>query len=299
VSVSSGLIFNVQRFSTMDGPGIRTTVFFKGCPLSCPWCHNPEGLSSSVELVVHETRCIGCGSCVDACPHGVASEGLFDLASCARCGTCAAVCPADARQVVGRRWTASEVRDAVLRDRIFFDDSGGGVTFSGGEPLAQPSFLIACLEACRAVGLATAIDTSGYAPPDVMLAASARADLVLFDLKLVDEEEHQRVIGVPLAPILANLRAVADTSCRIWLRVPIVPGFTDGEGNLHRIVAIAARTPGVERVSLLPYHSTASAKLSRLRLPRPLANPVTPSPDLVTAVAERFRAGGLEVSIGG
>ncbi|HPU56460.1 MAG TPA: glycyl-radical enzyme activating protein, partial [Verrucomicrobiota bacterium] len=195
-----GLVFNIQRYSLHDGPGIRTTVFLKGCPLCCQWCHNPEGIAARREIVVVENRCIICGECRDACPLASALDCSGPLpprlADCTLCGACVDACPTGARQMIGRTMSVEDVLCVVRRDRTFYDDSGGGLTVSGGEPLSQPRFLLALLEACRAEGLHSVLDTTGFGRVEHLLAASALAGLVLYDLKAFDEELHLRLTGV-------------------------------------------------------------------------------------------------------
>jgi pyruvate formate lyase activating enzyme len=251
VNAPRGRIFNLQRFSLHDGPGIRTTVFFKGCPLDCAWCHNPESRSSE------------------------ASAGA------------------------GREVSVAEVLAEVARDRPFYETSGGGVTFSGGEPLAQPEFLLACLQACRNEGLSTALDTCGFAPEIHLLAAAALSDLVLYDLKALDDRVHAQATGVSNGPILENLCALAQSGARIWLRMPIVPTVNDGALDMAGAVALARGLPGVERVCLLPYHAMGVDKALRLGQ-EPRFGPVpSPSQETLDALAAPFREAGLAVQIGG
>jgi pyruvate formate lyase activating enzyme len=291
-----GRIFDVQRYSLHDGPGIRTTVFLKGCPLECAWCHNPESQSFAPEVLLTRSRCLSCGTCATVCPHGAPPPGS---PLCTACGACVEACPAGARQLAGREATVGDVMREVLRDRVFYDDSGGGVTFSGGEPLAQPDFLAALLDACRAAEIHTVVDTCGFAPRERLLALVPRVDLFLFDVKLVDDARHRALTGVPSAPILANLRALAEAGAAVWIRVPIVPGLTDGEADLSAAADLVARLPGSHRVSLLPYHRTGEGKARRLGRERPDLTMEPPSPERLDEAAALFRARGIPTRIGG
>jgi pyruvate formate lyase activating enzyme len=294
--VVSGLVFNVQRYSLHDGPGIRTTVFLKGCPARCLWCHNPEGQSFAPEILVVETRCASCGTCAAACPHGAPPPGS---GLCTACGACVEACPAGARQLAGREMTVDAVVDEVLRDRVFYEESGGGVTFSGGEPLAQPEFLAGLLAACRAAGIHTAVDTCGFSPRERLLVLASLVDLFLFDVKLLDDARHRALTGLPAAPILDNLRALAAVHANVWIRVPVVPGYTDAEADIAATAALVAGLPGVRRVSLLPYHRTGTQKARRLGRTSPLDIPAPPSPGRLDTLAALFRERGLPVQIGG
>lgn len=308
-----GRIFNIQRFSVHDGPGIRTTVFLKGCPLRCVWCHNPESIRGEVELARFESRCIHCGRCVEACPTGrlaALDRGDGDEApACILCGTCAEVCPAAARQLVGRTVTVDELLAEILRDRIFFDDSRGGVTFSGGEPLSQPDFLAAALEACRAAGVNTAVDTSGFCRLEDLLRVAQWTDLFLFDLKQMDDARHRELTGVSNRRILDNLSALAgrlagsngsaaSSEPRIRIRVPVIPGMNDDRANLKAVARFAASLPGVHRVDLLPYHAHGLGKLGRLGGGPPAEAIPRVDPAHLDFLAAVVRDAGLEPSIG-
>ncbi len=296
----TGVCFDVQRFSIHDGPGIRTTVFLKGCPLSCPWCHNPESQALRPEIRIIETRCIHCGSCGAVCSEGLAG-GPYppDPARCLRCGACAEVCPTGTRQLVGRSYGVTEILEAVERDRPFYDESGGGVTFSGGEPLLQWRFLVACLEAARRRGLHTAVDTSGFASVSVIRAVAAWTDLFLYDLKVLDAARHLAFTGVPLEPILRNLRALDRAGTRIWLRVPFVPGYTDDEANLTALGTFAAGLRHTRQLHLLPYHRLGADKYARLGRPDHLGAVEPPTTAVVEGAATYLRTFGLDVRVGG
>jgi pyruvate formate lyase activating enzyme len=266
----SGLILHVQRLSTEDGPGIRSTVFFKQCPLACKWCHNPESLSSKPELQWVQSRCIGCRSCVGACPRGLIAlgrEGLsVDRTRCEGCGTCAGECPTNALELLGRRVRAEALADELARDRTYFDASSGGVTLSGGEPLAQAGFAAALLGGLKKRGIQTALDTSGFSSIGNLRRVLPDTDLVLFDLKLIDSDRHRAFTGQPNETILANLLAVRAEGRRMWIRTPLVPGATAARENLMGIGGfIAEHLDGcVERWDLCAFNNLCREQYRRL-----------------------------------
>ena len=293
-----GRVLNIQRFAVHDGPGLRTTVFFKGCPARCPWCHNPESQSFVPELMRFPERCVSCGSCAAACAHGLCPDG-FDRNLCAGCTRCAEACPSGARQIAGRWMTVDEVLADVESDRVFYEASNGGLTCSGGEPLSQPRFLHKLLETAKSRGLSTCVDTCGAGSRRALLAIAPLTDIFLYDLKTMDERRHRVFTGLPLAPLLGNLAALAAVHECIWIRIPIVPGLTDDRADLERAGEVVAGMPGVRRVCLLPYHKHGSAKFHRLGRPYTLPDAVPPRAQALDAIAALFRRRGLDTQIGG
>jgi pyruvate formate lyase activating enzyme len=300
---ATGRIFNMQRCSVHDGPGIRTSVFLKGCPLSCAWCHNPEGIDEAPDLMISADRCLSCGACSEVCPVGeggaVPAGDIWDRALCTRCGSCVEVCPADARELAGREIGVCDLVDELERDRVFFVSSDGGVTFSGGEPLAQARFLAECLAECRRRGLHTAVDTCGLAPTQTLLEIARLADLMLVDLKHMDSARHHRGTGSDNRPILENLRALSGEESEIWIRVPLIPGFNDDSANIEAIGAFLESLPRRHRVFVLPYHGIANAKRSRLGEAGDRPDFFPPGVEALDSVAGILAAHDLEVTIGG
>ncbi|MCX7681715.1 MAG: glycyl-radical enzyme activating protein [Anaerolineae bacterium] len=297
---AEGIVFDIRRFSIHDGPGIRTTEFLKGCPLRCRWCHNPEGLNPGLEMMFWPRRCLGCGACLLACPQGAISQNgstvSTDRSKCTLCGECVAVCYAEARQIVGRRMSVAQVMAEVARDLPFYDESGGGVTLSGGEPLAQPDFVRALLRACKKKGIHTALDTCGFAAWEVLDSIREYVDLFLYDLKLMDDARHRQCTGVSNALILSNLQALSRCGHAIVIRIPLIPGINDDEDNLRQTGVFAAALPHLLRVDLLPYHSMSSDKYSRLDMTYPLPATRPPSAERVAEIAQMLREFGLEVT---
>jgi len=267
-SGETGVLFDIKRFALHDGPGIRTTVFFKGCPLSCAWCHNPESQRPGPELMFWEERCVGCGACVSSCPvEAISIAGGIartDRERCTGCGACVSSCPVDARSIAGEAWSLERVLSEIEKDVLFYDESGGGVTLSGGEPLAQASFAVSLLEACRRRRIHTVVDTCGYGDGDELEAMAATTDLLLYDLKQMDDRRHREWTGVSNRPILDNLKRLDRGGHRLWIRVPLIPNVNDGEENLRALGALIAELTSVEAVYLLPFHRGGERKRERL-----------------------------------
>jgi pyruvate formate lyase activating enzyme len=301
--VTKGIVFDIKKYSIHDGPGIRTTVFLKGCSLHCWWCHNPESRSVTGELILREERCIGCGECLKACPHDaivVSEKGLITSRErCRACGTCAAVCPAEAREIIGREMTVGEVMNEIEKDVIFYDQSGGGATFSGGEPQMQPEFLGALLDACRKKEIHTVVDTTGYAATGTVLNIAEKTDLFLYDLKHMDPEKHLLHTGVSNELILQNLRVLAESGVRVIVRIPLIPGVNDDDGNISRTASFISSLPGVNTVNILPYHGAGREKSRRLGMCYRLPDQKAPSIDRTQEIAQSLSAQGLDVKIGG
>jgi pyruvate formate lyase activating enzyme len=298
-----GLVSNIQRYSVSDGPGIRTTVFLKGCPLACKWCHNPESMSSRKQLVLRGDRCIGCGECLAVCEAKAitrSGSGLAtDRARCVTCGRCVEVCYAGARELAGCEMATGDVMEEVLKDRVFCERSGGGVTFSGGEPFHQPGFLLSLLKASRAEGIHTAVDTSGYAPQEVLNEAEGLVDLFLFDLKTRDDARHKDFTGVSNRLILENLRRLAGHQNTVIVRVPVIPGFNDDATEICRIGALIADIPGIDEVHLLPYHRSGIDKYRRLGLQYDMEVVAEPSREKLETLARELAQHVATVVLGG
>ena len=301
-----GVVFDIQRFALYDGPGIRTLVFLKGCPLRCWWCQNPEGLTTRPSLVYLAYKCIRCKTCLAACKKRAL---LFDEENkvirfnrelCELCGTCARLCPTTAIRLVGKVMTVEEVMNEIERDIPFYDASGGGVTFSGGEPLMQPNFLVRLLEACRSRGVHTAIETSGYAPTSVFKKVLNLVDLLLFDIKLADDVEHTKYTGVSNKPILNNLLYANSAGKPVIIRIPVIPTITDTDKNVLGIEKILSllNLSKVIRVDLLPYHDVKE-KYERLGLEYKMPSVQRVSEDRLNYIKERIEKLGLRVTIGG
>lgn len=299
----TGYIFDIKRFSIHDGPGIRTTVFLKGCPLSCQWCHNPESQKSTPELIFHSHRCIQCGSCLPACPNNAISLNnnsyLTNRALCKVCGACVDVCYPGAREIVGRILTPAEVVGEVLKDQVFYDQSNGGVTYSGGEPLHQLEFLKECLRKSKEKGLHTALDTSGYAPWDVFMQMLPYIDLVLYDVKILDSQMHKDFTGVDSQLIAENLSNLVDYGKEVFIRYPVLPGVNDSKEQIQDLGTYLSKFKRISQVDLLPYHTMSADKYNRLDRQFNFECDYSPNKDELQKIENQLTELGLKVSIGG
>ena len=282
--MTTGTIFDIKRYAIHDGPGIRTAVFLKGCPLKCWWCHNPEGQGKQVQLIYRANRCRSFKSCVDACPIGAVhwdGTSVTDWERCDACGKCAEACSAGAREMVGWEVTVESVMAEVERDIPFYDQSGGGVTFTGGEPMFQLDFLRELLAASHQRGIHTIVDTSGYASWESFEAIFPLVDLFLYDLKLMDDLRHRRYTSVSNQRILENLAGLSQKGARIIVRMPLIPGINDDEVNMQSSAAFLSHLPALEGVELMPYHEIGLAKYPALGMNYQLGGITPPSPHAI------------------
>lgn len=266
-------IFSIKQYAIHDGPDIRTTVFLKGCPLSCWWCHNPEGLKQEYDLIINRERCVGCRECVSACDQGALSfidkQITLDSTRCTLCLSCLEICPALVFEQTGWKATIAEVIQEIEKDIPFFDQSGGGVTFSGGEPLMQAPQLIQLLQECGKLGIHRAVDTSLFAKQDTVLEVARHAELFLVDLKSMDDDKHRLYTGVSNSLILANIQELSASGMEIIIRIPLIPGINDDEKNITASAEFLSQLPGTISVELLPYHSSAKTKYDKLDMMYP------------------------------
>lgn len=297
-----GNIINIQKYSVHDGPGIRTTIFFKGCPLSCWWCHNPESQNIQHEIMFFEERCTSCGNCVKRCPqNAIAVKDTYlivDKNKCALCGKCTDFCPRNAREYVGRDMTVPELMKEIIKDEVFYDESSGGVTFSGGEPLIHADFLDEVLKKCKDRGIHTAVDTSGYVSWDKFEKIADKVDLFLFDLKHMNNEKHIKYMNVPNLLILENLKKLSDKGCNIFIRIPIIVGVNDDEENISETIKFLSNL-NIVQVNLLPYHKMGMNKYRRLKMDYKLSGMEKPSNEKMDEIVGKFREIGVKVKIGG
>jgi pyruvate formate lyase activating enzyme len=292
-----GIVFDIKRYAIHDGPGIRTTVFLKGCPLNCLWCHNPEGISSEPEFMWRKERCIDCRECQKSCPREAISFSdrlLLDSQKCDLCGACWTACPSHALELIGKKMTVPHVMKEIEKDIIFYDESGGGVTFSGGEPLLQPDFLYNLLKACNKRGIHTAVDTSGYTSPDILLKISRYTDLFLYDVKVIDDEIHKKYTGVSNTLILENLKMLSNNK-RVIVRFPVIPGVNDDKRSTQEIGTFLSSLP-IEEVAILPYHKAGIEKGKRLTTPRNSFIRDVPSTKTLDRIGKELKYYGLKVT---
>lgn len=298
--MTAGMIFDIKKYSINDGPGIRTTVFLKGCPLDCWWCHNPESKSNKPELMYRANRCTLCAECVDDCPLGAISlngKANTNRNVCDSCGLCADVCYNGARELLGREMTVADIMKEIERDVPFFDQSKGGVTFSGGEPLLQRKFLAEVLKACRAHDIHTVVDTSGFASWETFESIREDVNLFLYDLKSMDDEQHKKYTGVSNKLVLENLRRLDDVGTHCVVRIPLIPGVNDNQENLVESGKFLASLRNVQSVDLMGYHDIAQGKYESLGMEYRLPETKAPLAQSMQAAAKLLEDFGLKVKI--
>lgn len=268
------IVFDIKKFAIHDGPGIRTTVFLKGCPLKCVWCHNPESQGGMPEISFLDGKCIRCGYCVEICPgkcHSITEEGhFFERGVCQKCGKCAEECYSEALEVIGKNMSVREVMDEVMKDAPFYETSKGGLTVSGGEPMMQFDFTMALLREAKKNKLHTCLDTSGFAPFDKYEKILDLVDIFLYDLKETDSAKHEEFTGAPLEPILKNLKLLDQNGAKLILRCPVIPGFNDREEHLRQIGETAEALDNILEINVHPYHPLGKSKSSRIGKEYPL-----------------------------
>lgn len=309
------LIFDIRRYSINDGPGIRITIFMKGCPLKCAWCHNPESQSPKVQKLYTESKCIGAQDCIEVCPEAALTltpNGIVtDTEKCTLCGLCANACPTKAIEMSGKLYGVNELMEIIERERVHIEHSNGGVTFSGGEPLMHPGFLIEMLDACGEKGLHRTVDTCGFASTETLLEVAKRTDLFLYDLKLMDPVQHKKWTGADNRIILKNLTLLAETGANINIRIPFIKNVNTSAEEISKMADFVARlqdknrgletaTPGKTLlVNLLPYHNIASGKYKKLEMGYNSEEMEEPTEKEIQQAIKIFNKFGIEVEVGG
>jgi pyruvate formate lyase activating enzyme len=301
---NKGIIFDIARYSIHDGPGIRTTVYMKGCPLNCLWCHNPEGIRPEPQISYLKNRCIGCGNCISVCPHGAISceeDGSIriDYSKCAACGDCAEQCNSLALELVGKEMSVGELVSAVERDKAFYEESGGGVTFSGGEPFMQPDFLLEALTECRKRGIRTAVETCGFCDSQILMDAAEKTGLFLFDVKLMDSNRHKKATGVPNEQILENLSRLIEKGYNVTVRFPLIPGINDDGENIDSLGRFLSGMKRIPALHILPFHGLGREKALRFGGEYKMTDCKPPETKDVEEIADNLRKRKIQVIIGG
>jgi pyruvate formate lyase activating enzyme len=298
------LIFDIKHYAINDGPGIRTVIFFKGCNLHCAWCHNPESISPKIEKMYSPAKCIGCGTCVETCPENaltLTADGIVtDTDLCTVCGKCAEVCPTLAIEMSGKNMSVSAIMDIIEKDRIFFDQSGGGVTFSGGEPLVHSKMLLELLVECGKRSIHRAVDTAGNVNTETLLEVAKHTDLFLYDLKMLDSGLHRKWIQAGNERILHNLKVLAATGAHIIIRIPLIGGVNDTDENIDQTARFISELAGDKKeVHLLPYHNIAQNKYNKLGKSDDFEILKEPAKDTLAKAIVTFETFGIKAGIGG
>ena len=297
------VIFAIKRYALHDGPNIRTTIFFKGCPLGCHWCHNPEGIEREIRVVTLAEKCVGCGECIEVCP-----EDALDLSKgtihrntelCSNCGHCVEICPALSHEAVGRETDTAQIMTEIKKDLPFFDQSCGGVTFSGGEPLMQPEFLLDLLQQCGTLEIHRTVDTSGFAPAEILLTVAEHTDLFLYDIKHMDDKKHRFFTGVSNELILHNLKTLSAAGKHIRVRIPLISGINDDEKNIRATGLFLTEIAPMQGIDILPHHNSGRGKYRKLGLKYPGSKMKCPEESRINRTVSILREYGLEVHLGG
>ena len=302
--MAKGIIFDIKRYAIHDGPGIRTTIFLKGCSLRCQWCQNPEGQEIKPEIILRSTRCAEeCSECVSVCPQDAISKNgnliKIDQTKCDLCRKCEDVCVYEALEIVGKEVTVGEVMEEIEKDRIFFDESGGGITFSGGEPLMQLDFLEALLEEIKKKNIHVTLDTSGYVSFEDLDRISDKVDLFLYDLKIMDEGKHEKYTGVSNKLILENLRKLSEGGNSVAIRIPLISGINDDDQNIQMFAEYLHGLKNIKQISLLEYHRGGCEKYKRLRKEKFLKIFESPSDERIEEIKKILADSGFSVKTGG
>lgn len=297
-----GNVFNIQRFSVHDGPGIRSTIFFKGCPLSCAWCHNPESISFEKTHVHNTNKCTACGDCTSACPEKAgelsSDKALKVFDRCVGCGLCEETCLFEARELVGKKRSVEELVELVERDRMFYEESGGGVTLSGGEVLSQGKFALDLSRALKSKGIHVTLDTSGFGKQDELLQLAEVVDMILFDVKMMDTVMHMTHTGVGNIQILNNLKALDATGVEVQIRIPLIEGLSGTQSNIDGVIGFLSKTR-FRSVALLPFHNIGRAKYDRLGIEETISRYEAPNAERINEIKNQFITNGYTVQIGG
>ncbi len=298
-----GIVFDIKRYSIHDGEGLRTTVFLKGCPMRCLWCHNPESQQLEPQMVWYENRCINCFSCVDSCKFNainVYSDKRIEISAklCSLCGECVKVCPTNAIEMIGKEYEARQLTNEILKDELFFED-GGGVTISGGEPFVQYDFLMEILSLLHNEKLNIALDTSGYTSKDKLLSSIEYVSLFLYDLKIMDSKKHKAYTGVDNRIILDNLKTLDENGAKIAVRIPVIPTINNDNENIKKTIDFLLKLKNIVSVDLLPFHNMMIDKYKRLKMPYLLGDIAKPDDNEMEKLKKEFQLAGFQVNIGG